>query len=128
MPSDSNKRAIFRLYPTPTTDQYGVWRLLYRAGWIPVRNAGDRVQVPHFLKMLYRQALIAVALGYEEEREGTVIDRLEKVARSAVFQIATMRDGRSVPWAGTMSQQITPPDGLTWGDDRYTRTTLPNPT
>lgn len=96
--------ARLELYPTPSANAANEFTLFYRAGWTNLSADDFSIGIPDFLNSVYIQAVRAIARGYEEEDEkaGTVFDRLQRIRISLEFQDAQRRDGHAQASLGQM--------------------------
>lgn len=90
------------LFPTPSTVE--TIRVFYRAGWQTPLSGADssRIAVPEDWEPLFIEALIAVAMGYQERDVAGVSVRLEALRASDMYQRLVRQDGMSQSNYGPM--------------------------
>lgn len=96
------RRPVLDVYPDFGSDQINVFRYFYRQGWTRLAKLGDIVEIPDFLWLLYIQLVRAFALGWEDEDQRTVTNRLEEIKQGQEFEAARMFDWRVQPSFGRM--------------------------
>jgi hypothetical protein len=113
------------LWPTPAEDVHGAGFLSYRRRWTVIPAETATIEIPSWMDMLYLEVVRAVARGWHEEDEASIIERLAPIWRSQEFQNATERDAgqqRSFgPMRGLAHQSRA--RGRDWGSG----TTVPMP-
>lgn len=67
------------IWPTPVTDEADKLRFIYRAKWSELEQGSTEVTIPDYMDNLYIAMVRAFALGYEEDNQGTVEDRIRGV-------------------------------------------------
>ena len=91
------------IYPTPTATEYNALTMYYRAGWRPVENDTDTINIPQYCESLMRMIVRAFARGYEEDDVASMHARLMEIQQSPMFMNARRRDGDMQPTLGQMS-------------------------
>lgn len=81
-------------YPECTGGQPGAFSIMYRSSMFPVTSAVQEFDMPRWAEPAFRETLRAFARGVEEEDEGTVTDRLEKLVQGALWAQAVDQDSR----------------------------------
>lgn len=100
--TDTNGVPVLRLEvaPTPQADADGALTLWYRAGWNERRQETQGVPIPPYVRPLYTEIVRAVAIGYHEDDQATVADRVNAIRSSSVFADAVARDRETQADAG----------------------------
>lgn len=90
------------LYPTPSTIE--TVYIYYRAGWQTPQNGSDssRIAIPEDWEALFIEALIAVAMGYQERDVAGVGVRLEALRASDMYARLVRQDAMSQSNYGPM--------------------------
>jgi len=91
------------IYPTPTATEYNALTMYYRAGWRPVTDDTDTINIPQYCESLMRMIVRAFARGYEEDDVASMHARLMEIQQSPMFLNARRRDGDMQPTLGQMS-------------------------
>lgn len=91
------------LYPVTQTNQTGVLKLTYLAGWRSIDSDQANVDIPDYVEPLYIQLVRAFARAYEEEDTAPLDVRLETISKGTVFKAARERDGETQASLGLMS-------------------------
>jgi hypothetical protein len=91
------------IYPTPTATEYNALTMYYRAGWRPVTDDIDTINIPQYCESLMRMIVRAFARGYEEDDVASMHARLMEIQQSPMFMNARRRDGDMQPTLGQMS-------------------------
>lgn len=91
------------VYPTPTSTEYNALTMYYRAGWRPVTDDTDTINIPQYCESLMRMIVRAFARGYEEDDVASLHARLMEIQQSPMFLNARRRDGDMQPTLGQMS-------------------------
>jgi hypothetical protein len=91
------------IYPTPTSTEYNALTMYYRAGWRPVTDDTDLINIPQYCESLMRMIVRSFARGYEEDDVASIHARLQEIQQSPMFVNARRRDGDIQPTLGQMS-------------------------
>lgn len=91
------------IFPPPGADSVAALQLQYRAGWKTILGDQEYVGVPDFAVPLLIQVVRATVLGYEEDNQATVFQRLDAIEKSSMFANAAMKDGKTSPQLGQNS-------------------------
>lgn len=95
--NDSLSTPRLELWPTPPADTTKAITLRQRSLWAEMNRNEDVPNIQPKYESLLIACVRAVALGYEEDSEADVDDRLAKIKskRGGLFDIAVKADGRS---------------------------------
>lgn len=84
---------ILEMYPTPSADHTDVFTLFYKSKWQELVDEADYADVPSYAESTLVQFVRAFALGWEEEGNMSLEERLAMVALGPVCQAAKETDG-----------------------------------
>ena len=98
----SPPRPVIDLYPSLVEESIDLFRLFYKKGWGRLRNGSSIVDIPDFCNPLYLQLVRAFALGYEDEDQGDLDQRLARVMVGPTFEAAKRFDRMVQPSYGHM--------------------------
>jgi hypothetical protein len=82
------------IWPTPNVTDSDEFTLFYRAGWINLTEDTQYVEIPSYVEPLYIQLVRAHALGYEEEHNASMMQRLDAIYASTIYRNAMDQDQR----------------------------------
>ena len=116
---------ILELWPTPTSTSLGALTIFYRAGWTVVEKDSDLLAIPDWIEPLFKSLLRAYVRGIEEEDEGTVEERVQRVLNGPLMDIAVRRDSRIAPNVGPLRNSAVAMSGT--GTPDMLRTTVQGP-
>lgn len=111
-------KARLDLGPIPTSDVAQAFVLAYKGGWTTVAKSDDHIVLPGHVTALYVRACCAWMGGLEQEKRGSVEDRLDRLVTSSLWQAAVDRDD-------TMQQDLGMVQGgvgaqfLAYGEDEW---------
>ena len=83
---------VLELYPAPTTNESGAFRLRYRRQWRALTEDTDRTATPGWIDALYLEAVRSFARGLMEEDQGSLSARLGELTAGALYMTAVRRD------------------------------------
>lgn len=84
--------ARLQIGPIPSQSATDVFLLSYKAGWVEVTNGSDHILVPSWMESVYVAAATAFVGGREQEEQGTVEDRLDRLVASSLMLALRNRD------------------------------------
>jgi hypothetical protein len=85
------------LWPYPAAADPDIFLVSYDVAWSAPSVDSAVLPIPSILEDLFISLLRAITRGYEEEEEGTVEDRVDRLRQSSTFYEATLADGLSQP-------------------------------
>lgn len=100
-----------RVTPEPTATEADVLKLYYRAGWTELAEPSDDIVIPHWIVDLYRELVVAYALGWQEADEFPLAAQLAGVWTSDLALSKFDRDGGIQRVYGPPSNTIIPHRG-----------------
>ena len=80
------------IYPTPTAAETGALRLRYLRGWATLTADDQAAQIPRYMDAVYLEAVRRFALGYHEEHQATLSQRLGELMAGNLYLTAMRRD------------------------------------
>ena len=92
-----------RIFPTPTASESDVYNILYRAGWSDLTTPASVVAIPKYCWALYRELVLALALGFYEADD--------EAERSGMVAGVASRHTAAV-WAGSIALQALQQDAM----------------
>lgn len=99
----SPSRPVLDVYPEFSQNTESQFTVLYKRGWKRLTSLSQTLEIADYLTGLYFHLCREWALGLQDEDEGTLDERLEKVKRGSIFSAARNMDWRQQPTAGRMS-------------------------
>lgn len=100
-----------RITPTPDATEVDALKIVYRAGWSELAHAASPVLIPHWVVPLYRELVIAYAMGWSEPDESPVASASTHIAAAwtgAIAMAALERDGGVQRYLGKPTNTILP--------------------
>lgn len=78
--------------PVPGAGAADVFLLAYKAGWREVADGSDHILVPSWMESVYVEAATAFVGGREQEEDGRLEDRLDRLLGSSLMLALRNRD------------------------------------
>lgn len=88
------------IYPTPGATTASAFTIFYLAELPAIVSDQDFISIPTWCEALFIQLVRALALGYEEEDQGSMQERIARVTKSFDWLDALKRDGMVLPDLG----------------------------
>ena len=98
----SPPRPVIDLYPDLVESAVDLFNLFYKRGWARLAAGSAIVDIPDFCNGLFLQIVRAFALGYEDEDQGNLDQRLMVVSNGPLFTSAQQFDRMVQPTFGQM--------------------------
>jgi hypothetical protein len=90
------------IWPTPTTNQTGVFTMFYRSGWTRLLADSVNIEIPEFVDSLFLRIVRYFTRGYEREDVLDMSQMLHATMQSPEFIMAAKRDGNTQPFYGKL--------------------------
>lgn len=91
---------ILEIWPSPSANQTGALRIMYRSRWTHLYTDGGMIQLPEFVESLYVWIARTYAAGYERGDAVSIHQRLAELKLSPIFEAAVRSDGQVQPFYG----------------------------
>lgn len=98
----SPPRPVIDLYPDLVEAAVDLFQIFYKKGWSRLSQGSNVVDIPDFCNGLYLQIVRSFALGYEDEDQGNLDQRLMLVMNGPLFTAAKQFDRMVQPSYGHM--------------------------
>jgi hypothetical protein len=93
---------ILEIWPSPSANTTGAFRIVYRSRWAAVTTDSEEIDIPEWTEDLYIQIVRAYAAGYERSKVASLHVRLAEIQASPIFDAARRSDGMVQPKYGIL--------------------------
>lgn len=90
------------IYPEPSATTASAFTIFYRIDLPAITSDQDFISIPAWLELPFLQLVRAIALGYEEEDQASMQDRIAAIKAGPEWYDALRRDGTVAPSLGQM--------------------------